>query len=368
MKAGRPSSTLGSAMCLVRQQRSGGQLRRDPDAVCDDGDGAREGGLERSRSGRAEGGVEGGEHTHRADVGIDVERLDASWRARIADAAASPVVQARGNQDPRVDARAIGSHPLVRVEHGHEQAADLVRAAPGKDGDGRGVRRHPERGPRCPSVERPHFLRRVADVVRVDPEVAPDLLFERQHDRHAVEALAQRRPALTTPRPHLGRPVPEHANAGVVEPWCQPGIELGVVDEEGGLRPAITGGVDDRAPCRDHTVSSSRGLTYAERGPSAKVAHKLDVSRRQGRAAEPEDAHAGKAADDGRGRAIAGGFSGDDEERAHPHTQVTVGERRLRLPRLAPAASIAAATIQATGPVLGSPGAAAHPLLCGCAH
>ena len=138
-------------------------------------------------------------------------------------------VEARREEHARVDARMIAPDPLVAREHRLEQAPHLVRAAPGEDRDAPRARRHAERLARGDAVAAHLLERRMADVVGVDADAAPDRLLERKHDGHAIEVTPERHRAAAPPRPHLRGAVPEHARAARPERLGEARVELGVV-------------------------------------------------------------------------------------------------------------------------------------------
>src|SRR5262249_38704346 len=129
---------------------------------------------------------------------------------------------------------------------------------------------------------------RMTDVVRVDPQLPPDRLFEREHDRQAVEMATERYRAIRSPRPDLRRAIPEDAYTGFPEGPSEDCVELRVVDEKGRFRPPPMDGRAELAIGDGNAVGAPDDLRHAERRQRAQVRDELHPHGLERRAAHPE--------------------------------------------------------------------------------
>src|SRR2546423_425757 len=83
---------------------------------------------------------------------------------------------ARREEHAPVDARAIDPNLLVGLEHRKEEPLDLVRPAPREDGDRVRPGGEPQSLASLLARRQRELARRVADVMSIDPEPAPQRL------------------------------------------------------------------------------------------------------------------------------------------------------------------------------------------------
>ena len=123
------------------------------------------------------------------------------------------------------------------VEHRERRAA----APHGIDSPEEGRPRSPKGGVRRRSraavaIERRCVESGVPDVVNVDPRVAPNRLFEGEHDRHPIDRPGHARRASSSPRPNLGGHAPQDGNPARAKAGRQSKVVLGVVHQRGRAR------------------------------------------------------------------------------------------------------------------------------------
>ena len=316
-KCAAPEQDVGERDVVGLHEGARAQLGGPAHAVADHRHRPRERALERGRPGSAQRGVERGERVAHAGACIDLDELHVRSSGGGAGPGARRRVEARGEEHARVDAGVLASHLLVALEHGRKQAADLVRAAPGQDGDAPRARGHAERlASRRAVVGTAALLERgMADVVRVDAEAAPERLLERQHHRHAVEMTAQRDGPPAPPCPDLGRAVPEDARPGLPQRVSEACVELRVIYKK------RSGGLPERGRCAHqrigprHREGPSCDLGDAERGGVAEIGDELDALCGERAAAHAEGSDAGRQMRDHGGRgAVPRSLAGNDEQ------------------------------------------------------